>query len=184
MTDLPTLWVNLPYNRHTMTVPGATVSAYVDGATQIEGEVAYVPAARLEEAERLLAQWTTAADYDRERTTPASDEAHDLWARIDDKPHFALPTIQAVLDERDAAHLEIARLRAFIQSRTPDHCIGSTDPRACHPTCKRDDDGECVDHWPGLREHECDAAPGFAADEECDRCAALAALTPKEPSDG
>lgn len=74
---------------------------------------------------------------------------------------------------------EVARLRAFIQSRTPDHHVGSTDPRACHPTCKRDEDGECVDHWPTLNDHECDAAPGFAADEECDRCAAFAALSPR-----
>ena len=79
-----------------------------------------------------------------------------------------------------AANEETKRLRAFIQSRTPDHHVGSTDPRACHPTCKRDEDGECVDHWPELTENECDAAPGFAADEECDRCAALAALAPKE----
>ena len=64
--SLPTLWVNVPYNRATLAIPGASVSAYVDGATRIEGEVAYVPASALdaanEENKRLRALLQTQAD--------------------------------------------------------------------------------------------------------------------------
>jgi len=42
-----------------------------------------------------------AAEYDTERATPASSEAHAIWNSILDKPHFALPTIQHLLDQRD-----------------------------------------------------------------------------------
>lgn len=53
------------------------------------------------ELRQRLRVFETAAEYDRERTKPASDEARDIWARILDKPHWALPTIQALIDERD-----------------------------------------------------------------------------------
>lgn len=48
-----------------------------------------------------------AETYDRERETPASDEARDIWAEILDKPHYALPAIQAVLSERDALMVKL-----------------------------------------------------------------------------
>ena len=41
-----------------------------------------------------------AASYDNERNTPASSEAHAIWNSILDKPHFALPLIQSLLNER------------------------------------------------------------------------------------
>lgn len=42
--------------------------------------------------------WDEAREYDSEYDTPASKEAYDLWACIEDKPHKALGYIQDALD--------------------------------------------------------------------------------------
>lgn len=82
---------------------------------------------QLDESNRLLAQWTGAAEYDRGRDTPASADAHEVWARIVDKPHWALPQIQYVIDARNEArevlrfaNLEVAALRADLARATAD----------------------------------------------------------------
>ena len=48
--------------------------------------------------ERRLRQFETAIEYDMERTHPASEEARAVWLCILDKPQFALPEIQALID--------------------------------------------------------------------------------------
>lgn len=40
-----------------------------------------------------------AEQYDLERAKPASEEARAVWRRILDKPHYALPIIQELLDK-------------------------------------------------------------------------------------
>jgi len=51
-----------------------------------------------DETRKQLEQFTQAEVYDQSRLKPASDEARYLWAKITDKPHWALPTIQCALD--------------------------------------------------------------------------------------
>jgi len=50
-----------------------------------------------------LRNFLGAANYDMKRTKPASDEAHGVWFHIMDKPHWALPNIQNLIDERNEA---------------------------------------------------------------------------------
>jgi len=50
----------------------------------------------------LHSAFLQAEKYDLERAKPASEEARSVWRRILDKPHYALPIIQALLDERKA----------------------------------------------------------------------------------
>lgn len=48
----------------------------------------------------LHSAFLQAEKYDLGRAKPASEEARSVWRRILDKPHHALPIIQALLDER------------------------------------------------------------------------------------
>lgn len=155
MSDLP----NVAFGPHATDQlrRGYAAWAHPEGATVESPATEYVPASAIEEANRLLAQWTTAADYDRERTTPASKEAHDLWARIDDKPHFALPTIQAVLDERDAAN-EALRVANEENKRLTDALHNARSRAWSHVLAGHEPSRRTVDHID-------------------------AALAPKEPSD-
>lgn len=47
-----------------------------------------------------LQQFETAIEYDAAREQPASEEARAIWRAILDKPHYALPIIQAILDKQ------------------------------------------------------------------------------------
>lgn len=63
-----------------------------------------------DQTEKNLEYWKSralnfenAGTYDKERHSPASEEAHEIWAHIVDKPHHALKYIQRLIDERDTA---------------------------------------------------------------------------------
>lgn len=63
-------------------------------------------------ARARVAAFESAAEYDAERGSPAGDEARHAWGVILDKPHYALPTIQALVTERDAAIRDAAMAEA------------------------------------------------------------------------
>lgn len=50
-----------------------------------------------------LRGFLAAAEYDRGRKVPAGKVAQAIWANIVDKPHWALPEIQRLVDEKVAA---------------------------------------------------------------------------------
>lgn len=54
-------------------------------------------------ARERLRGFLTAAEYDRGRKVQAGKEAQAVWAAIVDKPHWALPEIQRLVDEKVAA---------------------------------------------------------------------------------
>jgi len=64
-------------------------------------------------SERLNA-FLSAEQYDSERDNPASDEARFVWSCIIDKPHWALPTIQHLIDKRNEARKEVEKLRGIL----------------------------------------------------------------------
>ena len=55
--------------------------------------------------------------YDKMRHSPASEEAHEIWAYIVDKPHYALQYIQKLINERDVA-VNTERQRIATKFRT------------------------------------------------------------------
>jgi len=87
---------------------------FIIGAERRHLESKYTRAPELRFLERLR-NFLGAANYDKERYEPASDEAHQVWFRIMDKPHWALPQIQYLIDERDEARENLKKAQELLE---------------------------------------------------------------------